>query len=216
MWRNSPFFCGFLSPPSYISMADTDFSCLNFSYKLLKLVGLFVCLFVFSGGWGLRCGLGYFSQHNHAFRSVFGAVRMRWSPGGSSVSGAEVFLLDKSVEVFDLVAGGGRSEPGLWGAGLCTSEVAAASCSPGTLLKWYCWLFSECIWRNARTKQQTDEEKPAYNSSIFLVSDCHFCNIHLRANALAPSLPLRVRLRYPSPFRPRGLGCWSLQAAEAA
>lgn len=40
------------------------------------------CL-LFPGGWGLRCGLGSFSQSSHAFQSFFGVVRMRWSPGGS-------------------------------------------------------------------------------------------------------------------------------------
>lgn len=105
-----------------------------------------------------------------------------------------MFLLDKSVEVFDLVAGGGRSESRLWRAGLCALEVPAASCSPGTLLEWYGWLFSKCIWRNARTEQQTGEGKPGYNSSIFLLSNCRFCNIHLCANALALSLP------FQSPF----------------
>lgn len=63
-------FCGFsFLPSSYPSMTDTDFSRLNFSYELLKLVGLFFL-------WGFRCGLGYFSQPNHALPSFFGAVQM--------------------------------------------------------------------------------------------------------------------------------------------
>lgn len=73
-----------------------------------------------------------------------------------------------AVEVFGLVAGGGRSEAGLRSAGLCTSGVAA-----GARLKRYRRLFSKCIWRNARTERQTDEGKPGYNSPIFLLSNCH-------------------------------------------
>lgn len=68
--------------------------------------------------------------------------------------------------------------------------MAEGAASSGTLLKCHCWPFT---WRNARTQQQTDEK----NQVRILLSDCHSCNNHLCANALAQSLPFRVLSHYP-------------------
>jgi len=117
---------GYLFPPSH----------------RLQLLGFFIRAFevgwFFSGGWGLSCGLGYFPQSGPAFWSFLGAVRMRWRPGGSCVSGAG-FLLARCFEVRGwrfLIRW--QAEAGLWSAGLRASEVAAAPRSPGALLRWCC------------------------------------------------------------------------------
>lgn len=153
VWRRSPFL--WFSLP-HMSMADTDFSCLNFSYKLG--VGLFVC------HWRFKAWAGLFLPIQLCLSVIFPSaccgVLEEALKGANFLLGGFFcvswwrFLIWRQVRVRALRA---RGRCCLW--------------HPAELL-----LLLPFTWRNARAQQQTDE-KPLVRILLFFCQTAATCVI---------------------------------------